>query len=90
VWSDDAYADLDNDGAPESPSAVSLTAGPTLILFDALTAAALPWPGRIRLRNVKRPFADLVYRHLTRTAACIAAKADIPVCLLSLNCDTST
>jgi len=80
VWSDDAYGDLNGDGAPEFPvSRIPDGGDPTLLLGALALPPARPWPGRIGgLRNAKRPFADLVYRNLDANGRMYRSASDIP------------
>jgi beta-lactamase superfamily II metal-dependent hydrolase len=66
VWSDDGYGDLDGDGVPELPVSRVPDAGSATFMWSVLSTSP---PGeRLRersgIRNVRRPFADGVFRRL--------------------------
>lgn len=80
VWSDDAYADLDNDGVPEFPVSRIPDGGDPALILGALTRTAVSsWPGKVGgLRNVKRPFADLIYKSLDPNGRMYRSESDLP------------
>jgi beta-lactamase superfamily II metal-dependent hydrolase len=66
VWSDDVYGDSDGDGLPELPVSRIPDGYSAQLVFAALGAGARP-EGRGRasgVRNVARPFAELIFREL--------------------------
>lgn len=80
VWSDDGYADLNNDGTPDLPvSRIPDGGDPGIVLGALARPSRRPWPGKIGgLRNAKRTFADLVYRNLDAGGRMFRSESDIP------------
>jgi len=78
VWSDDAYADLDNDGAPEFPVSRIPDGGDPHPHLRRLPGPRPPVAEESRPQDVKRPFADLVYRHLDSNGRMYRSQSDIP------------
>lgn len=66
VWSDDVYGDTDSDGWPELPVSRIPDGRSAQLVRTALSApSARPAKGaRAGVRNIRRPFADLVYKAL--------------------------
>jgi beta-lactamase superfamily II metal-dependent hydrolase len=65
VWSDDGYGDRDNDNVPELPVSRIPDGGSDAFMRQALNASARRSAGdRGGIRNIRRPFADAVYRLL--------------------------
>ena len=66
VWSDDVYGDTDSDGWPELPVSRIPDGRSAVLVRTALSApSARPARGaRAGVRNIRRPFADLVYKAL--------------------------
>jgi beta-lactamase superfamily II metal-dependent hydrolase len=70
VWSDDAYAAMDDDNVPDLPVSRIPDGGDARLVFACLeaegaTTAAL---GAFGLRNKARPFADRIYQQLAQSA----------------------
>lgn len=65
VWSDDGYGDYDGNGVPELPVSRVPDGGDAAFLFRCLGSAAVAAP-RLGsgIRNMRRPFADKVFRLL--------------------------
>ncbi|WP_169560693.1 MBL fold metallo-hydrolase [Nevskia ramosa] len=68
VWSDDGYADLDGDRLPELPVSRIPDAHDSALFLTALTARPVDPSSRFGIRNVKRPFADKVWKALSGSA----------------------
>lgn len=66
IWNDDAYGDPERAGVPRLPVSRIPDGRSAAVLLGALGAPAAPRgaPARRGLRNVKRPFADRLYRAL--------------------------
>ncbi len=66
VWSDHPYGDTDGEGCNELPVSRVPDGHSAALLRAALTAPARPAgdAGGFGLRNLKRPFADMIYRRL--------------------------
>ena len=65
VWSDDGYGDRDGNGVPELPVSRVPDGGSADFLFRCLDAAAVAAPRQgTGIRNMRRPFADNVFRIL--------------------------
>ena len=80
VWSDDCYADLNDDGVPEFPVSRIPDGGDPAFLLEALwRPSRRAFPGRVaELRNSQRPFADLVYRKLDANGRMYRSEGDPP------------
>jgi hypothetical protein len=68
VWSDNPYGDRDNDGIQEVPVSRVPDGGAADFLVQNLVRRFRPLTGQYTLRNVNRPFADLVQGQLPGTA----------------------
>jgi beta-lactamase superfamily II metal-dependent hydrolase len=70
VWSDDGYADTDNNGFPELPVSRIPDGGSASFMRTALSAGA-PAADRMRsgVRNIQRPFADAIFDGVPGTGA---------------------
>jgi beta-lactamase superfamily II metal-dependent hydrolase len=70
VWSDELYADRDGDLMPEVPVSRIPDGGSGELVAAALSCRAPARASRFGVRNVRRPFAEAVYRALpgSRTA----------------------
>jgi hypothetical protein len=64
VWSDHEYADTDGDGLQDLPISRIPDGNSVPLLKRALTAGRATASSRFGLRNVMRPFADVVFREV--------------------------
>ncbi len=61
VWSDDCYADLDNDSLPEYPISRIPDGKDAALIFNSLNASLSNPESKFGIRNVARPFAKQVF-----------------------------
>ena len=69
VWNDEIYGDRDNDELPELPVSRIADGGSARLVAAALSAAAHNGQTRFGVRNVRRPFANTVFRELAGSQA---------------------
>lgn len=70
VWSDDAYAAVDDDNVPDVPVSRIPDGGDARLVFACLEAVGAKGAevGAFGLRNKARPFADRIYRQISQSA----------------------
>lgn len=67
VWSDDGYGDIDNDMLPELPVSRVPDVSRAEFLYKALSVPKLSLTEKFGVRNLKRPFAEIVYKNFVTT-----------------------
>jgi beta-lactamase superfamily II metal-dependent hydrolase len=80
VWGDDGYGDREGDGVPELPVSRVPDGGSSRMLWASLTAAE---PAALRrersgIRNIRRPFADAVYKGLPGRVPLYTSEPTVP------------
>lgn len=74
VWNDEIYGDRDNDELPELPVSRIADGGSAQLVSSALSAAAHTGQARFGIRNVRRPFANAVFRALPGNQAILVSE----------------
>lgn len=78
VWSDDAYGDRDGDGLPELPVSRIPDGKSAQLVFAAIQAGNITGSAsRAGVRNIVRPFAELIYETLPGTAPILVSKPTV-------------
>lgn len=73
VWNDEIYGDRDGDELSELPVSRIADGGSAQLVAAALSAAAHTGKARFGIRNVRRPFASVVFRDLPGNQAILVS-----------------